>query len=211
MSISTENLRIDHVIVAVPNLVEYAGRFLREYGLASVEGGEHPEIGTANRVIPVGDSYVELLAIRNHNIAVQNEIGRYVMAQVADGHQILGWAVATDDIEAVASRLGLEIELLHRTLPDGTDLVRRMCGVNRLLEGSSLPGFIDCPQGMHPSDTPIEHPSGARRISRIDVGGTADDLTAWLGGADVPVRAEGGPPGAHLVVIETNAAEIVLQ
>jgi hypothetical protein len=33
------------------------------YGLASIEGGRHPGWGTANRIIPLGDAYIELVTV----------------------------------------------------------------------------------------------------------------------------------------------------
>jgi hypothetical protein len=45
-------LELDHVLLAVRDL-QAAGSILEDrYGLASIEGGRHPDWGTANRIWP---------------------------------------------------------------------------------------------------------------------------------------------------------------
>ena len=34
-----------------------------DFGLPSVEGGRHPGWGTANRIVPLGDTYIELVTV----------------------------------------------------------------------------------------------------------------------------------------------------
>ena len=52
---------IDHLIYAVRDLDAAAARF-EALGLSSYAGGSHPLWGTSNRIVPLGDSYIELLA-----------------------------------------------------------------------------------------------------------------------------------------------------
>jgi Glyoxalase-like domain len=54
---------IDHVLMAVVDLNAAGERFEVMYGLVSVEGGRHPGWGTANRVVPLGENYLELVAV----------------------------------------------------------------------------------------------------------------------------------------------------
>ena len=56
-------LRIDHVLYAVRDLDEAASRLATEWGLATSDGGRHPGHGTANRIVPLGSDYIELIAI----------------------------------------------------------------------------------------------------------------------------------------------------
>ncbi len=53
---------MDHVIVIVHDLDAAASRYYEQHGLASVAGGRHPANGTANRIVPLGTSYIELMA-----------------------------------------------------------------------------------------------------------------------------------------------------
>jgi len=69
-------LRIDHVVYATSDLHRAGERFLDELGLASVPGGTHPGWGTANRIVPLGTAYVELLAVVDPGVAQADPIGR---------------------------------------------------------------------------------------------------------------------------------------
>jgi len=60
---SQERLELDHVLLAVADL-EAAGREIEAwYGLTSIEGGRHPGWGTANRIVPLGETYLELITV----------------------------------------------------------------------------------------------------------------------------------------------------
>jgi hypothetical protein len=57
------DLWVDHIVYAVDDLEAAAERLRREFGFASVVGGRHPGWGTANRIVPLGREYVELVAV----------------------------------------------------------------------------------------------------------------------------------------------------
>ncbi|MGZ8620620.1 MAG: VOC family protein, partial [Actinomycetota bacterium] len=61
--------RIDHVVYAVRDLEVAARRCLEEHGLVSIPGGRHPRWGTANRIVPLGQTYLELLAVEDPSVA----------------------------------------------------------------------------------------------------------------------------------------------
>ena len=56
--------RIDHVVIAVPNLESGIAQF-RNLGFNIHPGGEHPGMGTHNAIALNRDDYIELLAIRD--------------------------------------------------------------------------------------------------------------------------------------------------
>jgi Glyoxalase-like domain len=60
---SEEILELDHVLIAVADLANAAREIEARHGLASVEGGRHPGWGTANRIVPLGETYLELIAV----------------------------------------------------------------------------------------------------------------------------------------------------
>src|SRR5581483_1601628 len=47
---------LDHVLVAVVDLAKAARELEARYGLSSIEGGRHAGWGTANRIVPLGNS-----------------------------------------------------------------------------------------------------------------------------------------------------------
>src|SRR5215207_2288681 len=91
-------VRVDHIIYAVDDL-ESAGRQLyEESGLASIEGGRHLAWGTANRIVPLGTAYVELITVVDRDVAAFSDFGRPVMDAIAARRYLVGWVVATDAV-----------------------------------------------------------------------------------------------------------------
>ena len=115
-------LRLDHVVYAVPDLDLAAVRFREEFGLDSTEGGRHRRWGTANRIMPLGDQYLgssprwtsRWLPRRVRQRACSNALPEAAARPIA--------AVA-DDLDAVASRLGLEVGSGSRTRTDSRSSV----------------------------------------------------------------------------------------
>jgi hypothetical protein len=177
-------VRIDHVLYAVADLEAGATRFEEDLGLESVPGGKHPGWGTANRIVPLGPDYLELIGVADPAVASSSESGRLVLDA---GDRLVGWAVATDDIGSVAARLGLELQRGTRKRPDGVRLAWRLAGVGDALRSNgTLPFFIqwDGPSVLHPGGDPSA-PAG---ISWVEVAGDEAELRAWLGEAELPVR-----------------------
>jgi glyoxalase-like protein len=71
-------LRIDHVVLASADLDATGERLWRDHGLASVHGGRHPAWGTANRIVPLGDQYVEALGVLDGEQAARSGFGRFM-------------------------------------------------------------------------------------------------------------------------------------
>jgi catechol 2,3-dioxygenase-like lactoylglutathione lyase family enzyme len=85
---------LDHIIIGVNNLEQAAHIFSEKLGLTVSGGGNHPEGGTANRIIVIGDTYIELIAVRNPAEAQESMLKR--LAQ-SDG--LLNVVFASDDIQ----------------------------------------------------------------------------------------------------------------
>src|SRR2546426_11665264 len=120
-------LAIDHIVLPVADLDLAAAEIATRHGLISVEGGRHPAWGTANRIVPLGDSYVELVAVADRETADQTAFGRWIAA--ARPGRPLGWAVRTDAIDAVGRRLGLPVVPGFRDPPGGRRISWRSAGV----------------------------------------------------------------------------------
>jgi hypothetical protein len=56
-------MELDHVLIAVDDLEAAAKEVEERLGLASVAGGRHHGLGTANRIVPLGETYLELVAV----------------------------------------------------------------------------------------------------------------------------------------------------
>jgi hypothetical protein len=205
-------LRIDHVVLAVGDLEEAATRVWDELGLGSVPGGRHPGWGTGNRIVPLGQDYVELLAVADPAEAASSPVGSWIASASRSGDHLAAWCVAAGDIDGVARRLGLAVRPGSRSLPDGHTLSWRSAGFDGVPERPDLPFFIswDGPPELHPGRARAEHRVVPRGIAWIEVASDRARLRGWLGGEEVPVRVASGEPGIRAVGIQTARGEIVL-
>jgi hypothetical protein len=198
----------DHVVYAVADLDEAAERWREELGLASVPGGRHPGWGTANRLIPLGEDYIELIAVGAAAEAAQSRFGRAVGELGAAGGGWFTWCLGDDDIEATAARLGLEMTSRSRERPDGSVIRWRSCGLDQAIAQRGTPFFIDwqVPTELHPARTPIEHPAAPVRIAEVEVAVDPAALADWMGPND-----SGAPhtvvPGEGIVAVRLDLAD----
>ena len=182
-------LAVDHVLIAVPDLDAAAAALAARTGLASTAGGRHPDFGTANRIVPLGPAYLELVAVADRDQAAASAFGRWVAS--APASRPMGWAVRTDDLDGVARRLGLDVLPGSRAAPDGSLLRWRMAGIEAAATEPFLPFFIEWGEG-----TPFPGGGDGPGIERLVVRGDAGRLREWLGGADLPAEVR---PGAAAV------------
>lgn len=203
-------LEIDHVVFRVDDL-DAAGEALEgRLGLTSVAGGRHPGWGTANRIVPLGASYLELVAVVDRDEAAGNPFGKWVAGSPSGAP--LGWVVRTNDLDGVARRLGLAIGDGSRATPDGGRLTWRSTGLIQAAADPCLPFFIEWgPGSRHPGAAPVAHPAGAVMISRLRLRGDRDRLAAWLGGDDLAVEVPEGAPGVLGVEVMTGAGPAILE
>lgn len=204
---------LDHAILAVRNLDEAGAEIEGRLGFGSLPGGTHPEWGTGNRVVPFGSTYLELMAVVNASAAAGSWFGRHVADTVAEGERLLGWVVATDDIEAIGKRLGLEVSSGSRARPDGSTLTWRLAGLERAMASNALPFFIewDGPAEAHPGAAAVEHRRRPQGISWIEVSANESELRDWLGPAELPLRLVAGPSSLRAVGIATEEGEMVVR
>jgi hypothetical protein len=204
----------DHVILAVEDLDTAARALAEREGLASVAGGRHPGWGTANRIVPLGETYLELVTVVDAEEAKASGFGRAVLRAVDDERPLVGWVVATDDIEGVARRLDLEVERKSRSTPDGSALSWRLAGLEVAMETGVLPFFVEWEgeADHHPGAAEVQHDADPEGIAWIEV--RTDDeerLREWLGeDADLPVKVTEGDPAVASVAIATGGGEVVL-
>ena len=205
-------LRLDHVVYAVRDLDEAAVRFRGEYGLDSTEGGRHERWGTANRIVPLGDQYLELVAAVDEPVAAETAFGKGVLERAARGGGWFTMAAVADDLDAVASRLGIEVDSGSRTRPDGQTVRWRMAGLDDQRREPWMPFFLtwDVPDELHPGRARAGHGVRATGLAWVEVGGDAERLRTWLGGDELPIRVSDGEPGIHRVAISTPDGELVI-
>jgi hypothetical protein len=207
------DLRVDHIIYAVTDLEAAAERLRQEFGFASVVGGRHPGWGTANRIVPLGHEYIELAAVVDREQAAASDFGRAVMDAVATGQPLVGWAVATDDLEDIARHLRLEVTSGSRDRPDGSTLRWRLAGVAAALSTGALPFFIQwaAPPDLHPAAAVVDHDVTPSGIAWVEIAAENEALHGWLGDHDLPLRITKPPARLKAVAISTATGELMLR
>jgi hypothetical protein len=200
-------LEVDHVLVAVGDLAAADRDLSARYALSSIEGGRHPGWGTANRIVPLGETYLELVAVVDEAEAGSSAFGRWVAA----GAGPLGWAVRTRDVEGNAERLGLRVTPGSRRAPSGELLAWWTAGIEEAAADPSLPFFIQWEeQTPFPGRMASTHPAGAVTLTRLVLTGDPDRLTAWLGDHRLPIIVRPGSPALERIVLAGATGEIEL-
>jgi hypothetical protein len=205
-------LAVDHVLVVVSDLDAAGERFYEEYGLASVPGGRHAGHGTANRIVPLSDSYLELMAVVDHDEAASNPLALWVERKLDEvGEAPVGLCLRTDDIEAVARRTGHRPLSMARTRPDGVELSWHLVGVDATVS-DGLPFFIQwhVDEHDHPARTVVEHRAAPAGIEWVELGGDEARLASWLGPHELPLRHVIGRPGPVRVAIAVTDGEPIV-
>jgi hypothetical protein len=204
-------MELDHVLVAVHGLDAGAHVFEQRFGLASVEGGRHPAWGTANRIVPLGANYIELVAVTDESVAAESAFGRWIGEGASAAGRPIGWAVRTESIEDVATRLMLTISDGSRVTPTGGQLRWRSAGVEQAMAAPALPFFIEWEAGTRlPGKTDADHQAGSASISWLDLEGDRRGIDEWLGGGHLPIVVSEGRPRLAAVHLTTASGDVVL-
>ncbi|MGO9874681.1 MAG: VOC family protein [Acidimicrobiia bacterium] len=203
---------LSQVIVGVRDLHDATNRF-RMLGFDVLDGGVHPGLGTANRVVPLGAQYLELLGVVSPEQARDSEYGRALTRATNDGDCLVRWSLRTDAIDEVATRLGLGVEHRRRVRPDGELLTWRAAGLDLALADGTLPFFMHWDhEEQYPGVMSATHPNAARRVTSLTVTPrNPARFRDWTENADVSLRILDRPvPGLCSVGIETDRGELTI-
>jgi Glyoxalase-like domain len=199
-------------VIAVGALAAAGREFEALYGLRSIPGARHPGWGTANRIVPLGETYLELVAVIDELDAVRAAFGSWVARADRSTPRPLGWAVCTGELDRVASTLGLAVGTGSRITPGGRRLRWRLAGVERAAAEPSLPFFIEWGDGSAaPARGAVTHPAGRVELARLELRGDADRVANWLGPHELPIVVRPGSAAVTRVVLDGPAAEIALR
>ena len=194
------------MLVAVSDLDATARAFEARFGLTSVEGGRHAAWGTENRIVPLGSSFVELVAVTDPDVAAAAPFGRWVAAATTG---LAGWVVRVPRLAPVASRLGLTISSGSRRRSAGEVLRWRVSGIEEAAAEPCLPFFIEWGAATSlPGAVPVEHPAGRVRLARVELLGDPARVKGWLDDAVLPIAVRAGPPCVSRIVLDVDGREI---
>ncbi|MEO7150933.1 MAG: VOC family protein [Burkholderiaceae bacterium] len=197
---------VDHLVVGAASLAQGEAWCRETFGVAPLPGGQHPLMGTHNRLLSMASpahprSYLEIIAIdpqaeppgRKRWFDLDDTA---VQASLAAGPSLLHWVARCGDVAAATRTLGLlgidrgEILAAGRASPHGTlrwritvraDGQRLACG--------ALPTLIEW-DGVHPAQG---LPDSGLRLRTLTLGGLPAGLRSMLpDGVDGPADAEPG-------------------
>lgn len=199
------------MLLAVTDLEAAATAIEARYGLASIEGGRHRGWGTANRIVPLGETFVELITVVDPAEAAASAFGSWVAAGATPERRPLGWVVRTHDIGGVAERLGLEVAAKSRKDASGRTLSWRVAGIEEAAAEPSLPFFVEWGDGTpHPGRAPVTHPAGAVQIASLQLDADPQRLADWLGSHRLPITVREGRPALVSVILSSASGEFTL-
>jgi hypothetical protein len=148
-------MNIDHFMYAGPDLDVLSQGFAALTGVESEPGGQHPQIGTHNRLIgSKGPMYLELIA-PDPTSAARSDL-RAGIAQLPRPclHRFIMDATGADldHLVRVYAKVGISAQVhdMHRITPDGTTLRWRLLVPDENRYGLFAPFFIDWLHTPHP-------------------------------------------------------------
>ena len=174
-------LGIDHLVIAVPDPDGSADALAAALGLEAGGGGRHEHLGTYNRLIWLGDSYLELIGVFDAELARASWVGAPTVRALETGGGLATWAVATDAIATDVARLREQASDLtppipgERTRPDGHVVRWRLAAPPTL--GPELPPFLiehDATGAEWTPDERAARATGPGRLARIEL--VVDDV-----------------------------------
>jgi hypothetical protein len=203
-------LQIDHVLYGVRDLEAAADRFLRDYGLWSGEGGRHPELGTANRIIPIGrGTFLELIAVVDRDSP--HPLAEALGETVSSGDRLFAYCLRPDDLDEVARRLSIPALPARRRNPDGTEHAWRLAGIEEAAGPERLPFFIDWATAPGWEHLQPQQSLKCHGIAWLEVGGDETRVRQWIGDEYLPLRFAGGEAGPQRLAIATPNGQLVIQ
>jgi len=138
-------LGIDHLVIAVADPGDAAAQLEAGVCLEATGGGRHDALGTFNRLVWLGDAYLELIGVFNPALAERSWLGPPVLRTLDEGGGLATWAIATDALEA-------DLAGLRDT---GSDLGDPMAGERRRADGTVVRWRVAVPRLLGPSEPPI--------------------------------------------------------
>lgn len=205
-------LRLDHLLVAGPDLPSARAHVTHPLGRAPVDGGRHAGFGTHNALLGLrGGAYLEAVAPDPS----QPDGGPFARALAGlDAPALVAWCVATDAPDALAARLDAlgtpaTTVAMGRTTPGGERLAWT-------LTFAAPDGETAAPFFIHWGDTPhpTTHLPAAATLARLDVTTPrAGRLRPWLRdlGLDDPrVTVRDGPTRTLRASLDGAAGPAIL-
>ena len=142
--------KLDHLAIAAGTLAEGVAAVEEVLGVKLSGGGEHPLMGTHNRLLGLGDVYLEVIAI-NPEATGPDHPRWFDLDRFQGAPRLTNWICRTDNLEAAISAspqgVGVPVALSR------ADLRWRMAVPEdgRLPFGNAYPALIQWEGSAHPA------------------------------------------------------------
>jgi hypothetical protein len=202
-------LRIDHLAVVAERLEDGVALVERLFGIGMAGGGKHPLMGTHNRLLCLGDLYLEVIA-PDPNAPHPARPRWFDMDRFAGPPRLTNWVAACDDLAVEVAKgpvgIGLPVALARgdfrwqMAVPDN----------GQLPFDGAFPALIRWEGTAHPAPALPDH---GLRLTRLEIGHPdAPALCAALAGRLVDPRVVIAPAAQVTLcaTIDTPAGPRVL-
>ncbi|WP_103258134.1 VOC family protein [Tabrizicola aquatica] len=190
-------LRLDHLAISAERLADGVAVIERLLGVPMAGGGQHPAMGTHNRLLSLGDLYLEVIAV-DPDATPPGRPRWFDLDRFSGPPRLTTWIVATDDIDTALTAgppgWGAPMQLARG------DYRWQMAvpGDGRLPFDGTCPALIRWQGALHPAPALPDH---GLRLHRLTVSHPqAPALQAALALDDPRVTFTPGPPDLRAVI-----------
>jgi hypothetical protein len=208
---------LDHLVVGAADLDAATAALERDWGVRFGPGGQHPAMGTHNRLTRIAPaSYLEIIA--TDPSAASPDRPRWfglddpaVRAELEGRPRLLGWALRVPNIEAAIAASPID---LGRATAMTRGALRWRITIRddgTLSEGGTVPFLIEWPDGAGPAASipdsglrflglTLRHPEPARLRTILAALGAADLAAVETGTAPALAARLAGPDGRDIAL-----------
>ncbi|MFI6404106.1 VOC family protein [Streptomyces sp. NPDC050548] len=194
--------RLDHLVLATPELAATVADFTLRTGIAPVAGGAHVGLGTRNYLVSLGGSrYLEILGPDPEQSEPSGP--RPFGVDALSGARTVTWAISPPDLDAAVAAARAQgydpgpVRAMSRRRPDGTLLEWRLTDGDTAHPSGLVPFLIDWSASPHPTA------SGLPVAPLLELAATApapDEIRPLLSAVGVELALTEGPVGLSFTV-----------
>lgn len=207
---------VDHLMMGVADFRASAADWQSDHGLAAIEGlrfDEAPAFG--NWAVPLGRTWIELVGVADEEAGRGDPRAQMFASVVSARDRLLGWALAPENLDAVAERLQLPVSDRHATrIATGERFTWRQVGFDETRVEYYLPFFIGWDHDVHTEmDLSTSEVANARAKPEevtLKLTGDPGRLARWLGEIEAPISITHGTPSIT-ATIATDRGQLTLR
>jgi hypothetical protein len=210
MQMSSLMSRVDHIILATPNVESTSEELARTLGVRADRGGRHAAWGTQNALIALGDS--SYLEIFGPDPAQTGHHQRPFGLDQLRVPRLATWSATVPNLEELVSRArshGIDLGSIQprsRTRPDGVELKWTMTDPLAPRCDGIVPFFIDWGGTLHPASTSVR---GGELLELRATHPDANEVRAILEVLDLDLPVEAGPAPQLIATIRATHGAII--